>query len=65
MNERERNKRLILLLDKLIVEKDLEAIELIQSMVIKDTPAMIKSFEVITNLHKDFLKIYQNNETKI
>lgn len=49
MNEVERNKLLFLLLDKLIVEKDYEAINLIQTLIVNDTDAMKKTFQIMTN----------------
>ena len=48
MTEKERNKRLLLLLQKLIEEKEFEFIDLLETMVDRDTPAMRKSFEVMT-----------------
>jgi hypothetical protein len=48
MTERERNKKLMILLDKLICENDIETIKLLKSLVDKDTPAMKKSFEIMT-----------------
>ena len=53
--ERERNKTLMILIDKLIGENDMETIKLLESLVDKDTPAMKKSFEIMTkniNLNK-------------
>lgn len=47
MDERERNKRLLLLLNKLLEDNDLKSIELIESMVINDTDSMKKSFEIM------------------
>lgn len=49
MDERERNKRLFLLLDKLVGDKDLDSIELIRTWIATDTPAMKKSFEIVEN----------------
>jgi hypothetical protein len=46
--ERERNKALMLLLDKLIAEKDIESIKLLESLVANDTPAMKKSYQIMT-----------------
>ena len=46
MEERERNKRL-LLLDKLVGSKDLQSIELIETMVANDTPSIQKSFQIV------------------
>ena len=48
MTEKDRNKRLLLLLQKLIEEKEFEYIDLIETMVDRDTPAMRKSFEIMT-----------------
>ncbi len=48
MTEKERNKRLFLLLKKLIESDDTESIELIESLVVNDTQAMKKSFEIMT-----------------
>jgi hypothetical protein len=53
--ERERNKTLMILIDKLIGENDMETIKLLESLVDKDTPSMKKSFEIMTkniNLNK-------------
>ena len=47
MEEVEKNKRLLLLIDKLINEKETEFIELIETMVEKDTVAMKKSFSIM------------------
>ena len=47
MNERERNKRLFLLLDKLVEIKDQKSIELIETWIENDTPAMKKSFSIV------------------
>lgn len=47
IDEVERNTRLFLLLDKLVGQKDLKSIELIETMVANDTPAMQKSFEIV------------------
>jgi hypothetical protein len=47
MNEVERNKRLFLLLDKLVGLKDQESIELIETWIENDTPAMKKSFSIV------------------
>ena len=59
MKETERNRRLLLLLDKLISNKDLESIELIETMVANDTDAMKQSFKIM----KKSLE-YKENETK-
>lgn len=47
MKEKERNKRLMLLLIKLNNDGDTESIELLETMLKNDTPSMQKSFEVI------------------
>lgn len=47
MLEIERNKRLIFLLQQLRKNNDFESIELLKTMVEKDTLAMQKSFEII------------------
>lgn len=47
MGERERNKRLLLLLNKLLNDNDLKSIELIESMIINDTDSMKMSFEIM------------------
>jgi hypothetical protein len=46
--ERERNLALLKLLMKLHQDKDLESIALLKTMVEKDTPAMQKSFQIMT-----------------
>lgn len=46
--ERERNSALILLLEKLHQDNDTESILLLKTMVEKDTPAMQKSFQIMT-----------------
>ncbi len=48
MEESERNLRLMQLLIKLNEEKDFETIELLGTMVEKDTESMKMSFEVMT-----------------
>jgi hypothetical protein len=47
INEVERNKRLFLLLQKLIKDKEYEFIGLLRTMVEKDTPAMQKSYQIM------------------
>lgn len=46
MKESERNKRLMLLINKLIGEKDIESIELIETLIKNDTESMKKSFSL-------------------
>lgn len=48
MKERERNKRLISLLQKLTKEEDLDSIDLIGTMVKNDTESMQHSFKLCT-----------------
>ena len=48
LTEKERNERLFLLLDRLIGDKNYEAIGLLRTMVEKDTPAMQKSYQIMT-----------------
>lgn len=48
MEERKRNSALMILLSKLNKNNDLESIALLKTMVEKDTPAMQKSFEIMT-----------------
>ena len=48
LTETERNKRLFLLLGKLLDDKNYEAIGLLRTMVEKDTPAMQKSYKIMT-----------------
>ncbi len=48
MNEVERNKLLFLLLNKLVIEKDIDSIKLIKTFVVNDTDAMKKTFEIMT-----------------
>jgi len=48
MNEIERNKRLLLLLQELIRSKDYDTIELLKTMVLKDTESMQKSYQIMT-----------------
>jgi hypothetical protein len=61
MTEIERNKRLILLLQKLIHENEIQYIELIGDLVSKDTSeyseSMRKSYEIITGV--DFKSRYE------
>jgi len=47
MSERERNKRLFLLLDKLVGLKDQQSIELIETWIENDSPSMKKSFSLV------------------
>ena len=44
MREKERNKRLFLLLQKLLIDKDLESIKLIKTWIENDSPSMKKIF---------------------
>jgi len=48
MSEKERNKRFILLLMKLIDEKNFQYVELLETMVLNDHPSMKKSFDIMT-----------------
>lgn len=48
MKEKDRNYRLMLLITKLHKENDKDSLELLKSMVDNDTPAMKKSFEIMT-----------------
>lgn len=47
INERERNGRLLLLLNKLVGDKDLDSIELIRTWIATDTTAMKKTFQIV------------------
>ena len=47
MTEKERNMRLCLLLQKLLIDKDLESIELIKTWIENDSPSMKKSFQIM------------------
>ncbi len=47
MTERERNKRLFLLLQKLINEGDIKSVRLIETLLVNDTIAMRKSFQIM------------------
>jgi hypothetical protein len=49
MDERERNRQLLILMQKLVLEDDKASIELIRTMANNDTPAMRKSFSIIIN----------------
>lgn len=49
MKEVERNKRLILLIQKLQSEKDIKNLELLKTLINNDTEAMKKTFEIINN----------------
>lgn len=48
LKEKERNKRFLRLLQKLLNDKDYEAIGLLRTMVENDTIAMQKSYEIMT-----------------
>ncbi len=48
MDEVIRNYRLMQLIQKLTKENDIEAIELLKTFVDNDTPAIKKSFEIMT-----------------
>lgn len=48
MEERERNKRLLLLIEKLHKDNDISSIELLKTLIENDTPSMKKSFEIMT-----------------
>lgn len=56
MKEVERNKRLMLLLNKLISEKDFDSIELIKTFVNKDSEAIQFSFKLMTEKNPNFNK---------
>jgi hypothetical protein len=47
ISERERNARLLLLLNKLVGDKDLDSIELIRTWIGTDTPSMKKTFQIV------------------
>jgi hypothetical protein len=47
MDEVERNKRLFMLLNRLVGDKDLKSIELIRTWIDTDTPAMKHSFKMV------------------
>mgnify|MGYP000849694076 CR=1 FL=1 len=47
MKERERNKRLMVLIQKLHSENDVDSLELLKTLVDNDTEAMKKSFEIM------------------
>ena len=49
MTERERCKRLYILLQKLYNENDADSIELIKTFVENDTPSIKKSYEIMLN----------------
>ena len=48
ISEKDRNKRLMLLLQELIINNKIDYIQLIQSMVMLDSKAMQKSYEIMT-----------------
>ena len=48
LKERERNLRLLKLVKKLKADNDFESIELLRTMVEKDTDSMKRSFEIVT-----------------
>lgn len=47
MKEIERNKRLFVLLNKLVINDDLKSIELIETWIENDSPSMKKSFQIV------------------
>ena len=47
MKEQERNKRLMILIQKLHSENDIDSLELLKTLVDNDTEAMKKSFEIM------------------
>lgn len=47
MKERERNKKLMILVKKLHSENDIDSLELLKTLVDNDTEAMKKSFEIM------------------
>lgn len=53
MTEKERNKRLYILLQHLQTECRQNSIELLKTMVEKDTPAMQKTFEIMTAINEE------------
>lgn len=57
MREVERNKRLYLLIDKLIEDKDLEAIELLITIAAKDTLAIQKTCEIMANQNLKYAEL--------
>lgn len=60
MKETERNKRLFMLLQKLIQENEREFIELLQTMIEKETPSLKMTFKIMT---EDYLKKETDNIT--
>jgi len=55
VKEKERNKRLLILMDKLISMSDIESIELLETMVISDTEAMKYTFGIMKNSYEHSL----------
>lgn len=54
LTEKERNIRLMLLLQELIKNEDSKSIELLKTMVLKDNESIRKSFEIMTeNIQKE------------
>jgi hypothetical protein len=47
MSERERNFRLFKLLIHLVNNKDLKSIELIETMIVNESPSMRRSFKIM------------------
>ena len=69
MNEFDKNRELIRLLQKLDGDSDVRAIELLGILVANDTPSMKKTFELITTgsevetmLDMNLLPNYRNNK---
>lgn len=55
MKEKDRNKQLMILINKLIEDKDYASILLIRTMLYNDTASMKKSYDIVTSTEK-----YQN-----
>lgn len=61
LTEKERNIRLMLLLQELILKEDYKSIELLKTMVLNDNQSMQKSFELLTeNIQKEETPVLDN-----
>lgn len=61
MTEKERNKRLFLLLNELLKIKDLDSIELLRTMVEKDSESMKHSFKIMTDMNQTYIELKKEN----
>lgn len=65
MDEVERNSILLELIEKLLNDNDYKSINLIRGLLERDTPAMRKSFEIVTSGRLQELKRIISGRSKV